>query len=135
MKSALTTLVFWFPMVVIGMLNGILRVVILSVWMTESTARQVATITLIILLTGYVSFVFERLKVRSYSHAFLIGLSWAALTFFFETVLGYFGGHLTLAQIFEEYDLSQGRLWSLVIVALIILPMLFLYRRSSQLGP
>jgi hypothetical protein len=58
-------LIFWLPMVVLGMVNGFFRGLVLNKYFEEPTARQLSTGTLIILLTVYVYLIFERLNIRS----------------------------------------------------------------------
>ena len=57
-------LIFWLPMVVLGMINGFFRGLVLNKYFDETAARQLSTGTLIILLTGYVYFIFDRLNIR-----------------------------------------------------------------------
>lgn len=112
-------------MVLLGMVNGFFRGLVLIRYFDETTARQVSTGILILLLIAYMNLIFDRLAIRSAKQAWAAGLVWALLTFLFETLLGYFVSGLTMTQILIEYDIFQGRLWSLVLLILVILPPIF----------
>jgi len=120
-------LIYWFPMVLLGMANGFFRQFVLNNYLDETAARQVSTLTLIILLTVYVYLVYNKLNIRSEAQALWTGILWMFLTFLFETLLGYFVSGLSMSQIMSEYNIFEGRLWALVPLALTFLP-LALYR-------
>lgn len=116
---------YWLPMPVIGVVNGVLRQTALLPFLDEFIARQVSAVLLVIFLTIYVNAVWRRLGIRSAREAWMTGLIWVLLTMIFEFSLGYFVSGLTFGQIWEEYDLFAGKLWTLVLIALLILPPIF----------
>ena len=116
-------ILFWMPMIVIGMANGLFRELVLrTIVHQEALARQLSTGTLMLLLTLYILGIYGAMKIGSANQTLRIGAMWALLTFTFETFLGYFVSHLTIQQMAGEYNLAQGKLWSLVLVLLLVLP-------------
>lgn len=128
----LRAFVFWLPMVVIGMVNGVFRALVLMEFMPENVARQVSTFILIALLANYILQIFPRLHIHTMTEAFRAGFIWMILTLGFESLLGYFVSGLTWKQVFAEYDLSQGKLWTFVLVALIVIPMVIFQKQKPQ---
>lgn len=116
---------YWLPMPVIGVVNGVLRQTALLPFLDEFIARQVSAVLLVIFLTIYVNAVWRRLGIRSAREAWMTGLIWVLLTMIFEFSLGYFVSGLTFGQMWAEYDLFAGKLWALVLIALLILPPIF----------
>lgn len=112
-------------MVVLAMANGFFRGVVLNRLFDEPAAQQISTATLIVLLSIYVYLVHRRLGIRNHQQALAVGAIWVVLTFFFETLLGYFGSGLSLAEIMSAYNISEGKLWPLVLVAIFLLPLAF----------
>ncbi|HYF67862.1 MAG TPA: hypothetical protein VD884_06995 [Ohtaekwangia sp.] len=123
-------LIYWFPMVLLGMANGFFRQFVLNNYLDETAARQLSTLTLILLLTVYVYLIYNSLNIRSEAQALWTGVLWMFLTFLFETLLGFFVSGLSMSQIMREYDILEGRLWILVLLSLTCLP--YIYFRSKH---
>jgi hypothetical protein len=119
-------------MVVLGMANGFFRGLILNNIFDETSARQLSSITLIILLIVYVYFIYPLLKIRSAKQALVAGILWAFLTFIFETLLGYFVSGLSIVQMMSEYNIFKGKLWVLVLFTLSVLPVIFYWVKGAQ---
>lgn len=132
--SHLNTFLFWLPMVFIGMANGIFRQLVLLNFLGELSARQMSSILLVILLSLYVWLVYPRLRITSTRNAFQVGCTWMFLTFIFETLLGYFISHLSVQQIFSEYNVLEGKFWPLVLLALLFLPVMFRVYYRENIG-
>src|SRR3954452_7809741 len=78
----------WLPMIVIAFINATLRQLVFIKYISELRAHQVSTITLIILCSIYIWFVFPLLDIQNFKQAVLIGLVWVVLTVLFEFSLG-----------------------------------------------
>jgi hypothetical protein len=127
-----TLFVYWLPMPVIGVLNGIFRGLVIIQFMSEFHAKQVSSVLLIALLFFYTKIVFGHLSIHTKSHAWLTGLTWMLLTIVFEFVLGYGVLKHSLASIFSEYNLAAGNLWTLVLLGIATLPFVhFMLRRNT----
>src|SRR2546423_14489654 len=78
----------WLPMIVIAFANATLRELIFIRHYSECRAHQLSTITLIILCSVYVWFVFPLLNIQNFKQSLLIGFVWVLLTVAFEFSLG-----------------------------------------------
>lgn len=123
----------WFPMVLIGIINGIIRQSVYGPSMSELTAHQVSTVTGITLLGFYVWVLTRKWRVRSARQAISIGLIWLALTVAFEFLFGHFVLGHPWSRLFHDYDILDGRLWILVLLWITTAPYVF-YRFGAASG-
>jgi hypothetical protein len=77
-------LLLWLPMIVLAFANASLRELVFVKHFSELKAHQFSTITLIVLCSIYVSFIFPLLNVQHSKQAFLIGFVWVLLTVAFD---------------------------------------------------
>lgn len=61
---------------------------------------------------------------RSSAQAWRIGISWTAATIAFEFLFGHFALGNSWSRLFPEHETRSGRLWSVVLAALLLLPAL-----------
>src|SRR4051812_43484652 len=111
----------WLPMIVIAFANATLRELVLMKYYGEFRAHQLSTITLIILCSIYVWFVFPLLGIQNSIQAFLIGFVWVLLTVTFEFSLGRLTNKSWM-YLFRDYNIFAGRIWLLFLFCLFILP-------------
>jgi len=121
---------FWLPMIVLAFANATLRELVLIKHFSEFRAHQLSTITLIILCSVYVWFVFPLLNIQNSKQAFIIGFVWMLLTVAFEFSLGRLTNK-SWAYLLRDYNLFAGRIWLLFLVCLFILPYLFYILRNK----
>lgn len=119
------TVIAWLPMPFIGVANGMLRQFFLLQYFSNFRAHQLSTLSLILLLIIYVALVYKKLSIKSIKDAWLTGTCWAILTVFFEMAMGHFVSHLTFTEMLAAYNLLSGNLWSLVPLALLVIPFVF----------
>lgn len=113
--------VAWLILCVVMFANGALRAVVLQPRLGEAAARQVASLTGagLVLLAG---FLFARSNPRATSRQLLkVGAAWAAATLIFEFSMGALSG-LGWRQMLADYDVTRGRLWPLVVFAVLLGP-------------
>jgi hypothetical protein len=115
---------FWLPMIVIAFANATFRQLFLLKHFSELRAHQLSTITLMLLCTIYVWAIFMHLQIQSPGQAFLIGSLWVVLTVAFEFSLGRLTNK-SWSYLFHDYHLFAGRIWTLFILYLFLLPYLF----------
>lgn len=115
----------WLPMIVIAIANAGLREMVWDNYFDELTAHQISTATLILFCTVYIGLIFPFIGVRSFNHVLLIGFLWVLLTVGFEFVFGFLVMSNSLKELINDYNLLQGRLWSVFLMGLFILPSLF----------
>lgn len=121
---------FWLPMIVIAFANATLRELVFVKHFSEFRAHQLSTITLIVLCSIYVSFVFRLLNVQNSKQAFLIGFVWVLLTVAFEFSLGRLTSK-SWQYLFQDYNLFAGRIWLLFLMVLFLLPYIFYALRNK----
>ena len=117
-------LLFWLILAVIAIVNGSLRQFTYGRYMTELAAHQLSTVTGIV-LTGAVVWVLNRYwPIASAKQAWIIGACWFVMTIIFEFGFGhYIAGH-SWSRLFADYNLAEGRLWSLFLAWISVLPYL-----------
>ena len=86
-------------MVAIAVANGIAREAWLLPRFGEPLARQISTVSLLVLFTAYIAAVVKLWPIGSGRAALVIGLAWLALTLAFEFGLGHFVSHLSWRQM------------------------------------
>lgn len=114
----------WLVLMAAETLHGLWRVKVLSVWLGDEFARDVAVFTgsLIILLITFACI--DWIPARDARTLLLVGLTWVVLTIGFELALGRFAFHLSLAEIAEDFNLFRGRLLPLGLLFLLFFPLL-----------
>jgi hypothetical protein len=121
----------WLPLVVIGVLNGVIRGMVYEKYVGDLAAHQISTLTGIILMGYYIWWLTGRWKIGSLSHAIIIGQIWLDLTIAFEFLFGhYIMGH-PWSRLLHDYNLLEGRTWVLVLIWVATAPVVFYKIRSS----
>lgn len=122
---------FWLPMILIAFGNATLRELVLIKHFSEFRSHQLSTVTLMLLCTIYVWFVFPYLNIQNQKKSLLIGFAWVLLTMAFEFSLGRLTNK-SWEYLFRDYNLFSGRLWLVFLVCLFMLPYLFYMLRGKQ---
>jgi len=116
-----TYFIAWFPMLVLAILNGTLRDLGYKKYIGELTAYQLSTVSLLILFGIYMFLIVKKYTPSSSRQALLLGQFWMALTLLFEFGFGVYRGN-SWEKMLLDYNLSDGRLWILIPIALAIGP-------------
>jgi hypothetical protein len=109
-------LVGWFGLLALAMLNGTLRAIVTQPLLGETAARALATVILLLALTGYVWWLHRRHPIPRTGQAWAIGAAWVAMTLTFELGWGGLVEDLPGATMLADYDLTAGRIWVLVTI-------------------
>jgi hypothetical protein len=126
-------ILYWLPLMVIGFCNGIFRGLVLAHFFSDLHARQISSLLLIVWVALYTFFIFERLEIKAAQRAWFTGAVWLVATVTFEFFLGLVVVGSTFTSLLTEYNLLEGRLWSLVLIAIGIMPwMVFKYHRQQR---
>ena len=112
---------------VIGILNGVLRVMGYQKYLPEIRAHQLSCFTGVVFIGLAVYFLNRFWPINSTSQAFLIGMIWFALTVLFEFGFGHFIMKHQWKKLVYDYRINKGRLWVVVLIWILIVPM-FIYR-------
>ena len=121
----------WLPLVVIGILNGILRQAGYSKLVGELTAHQISTVTGIVLMGLYIWWLTGKWRIESSGQAICIGLIWLGMTVVFEFVFGHYVMGHPWKKLFHDYNLLEGRVWVLVLMWTTVAPFVFYKLRSK----
>ncbi|HAK61075.1 MAG TPA: hypothetical protein DCO77_11970 [Nitrospiraceae bacterium] len=112
----------WLVMPFIGIMNGIIREYGYAPLMAEVTAHQVSTVTGIILFGLFTWGLGLVWKLHTAREAILIGLLWLLLTIAFEFLFGHYVMQLSWSRLVHDYNLLEGRVWSLLLIWITIAP-------------
>lgn len=132
-SSRLRTRVFvaalggWVVLAVVGVLNGIVRGAVLQPILGVYPAHVVGTLVTGIPASLVVIYLyFERVEVEhTRTELVAVGALWVAMTVAFEFLFGHYVMGYPWSVLLADYNLLAGRLWSLVLVALFVGPLLF----------
>jgi hypothetical protein len=108
------------------------RDVLLRRVMDEGPARQLSTLTLLILLTAYMWLLHRRWPVGEESTALRIGLAWVAMTLVFEFGLGHYVEGKAWSTLLQDYDITTGHVWVLIPLWIAVAPAVI---RRAQTPP
>lgn len=123
-------LLAWIPMMLIGIINGVIREATYGKMLSELRAHQISTFTGALLLGLYIWMIIRFWSPASLQQAVLIGVLWLSLTIIFEFFFGhYIAGH-SWSHLLKDYNLLAGRVWLLILAWITIAPLVF-YRFLS----
>lgn len=114
----------WLLLMLMAIVNGLMREALITPRVGERAGHVASTLILcsVILLVAWLTI--RWLGPRSLGAAWIIGVTWLLLTLSFEFLAGrYLFGH-PWQRLFADYDLSQGRIWPLVLFATLVAPVL-----------
>jgi hypothetical protein len=114
----------WIPMVFIAIANGTIRQLGYGKFVSELTAHQISCFTGITLFFLYTFALSVRMPIESARKACIVGLIWMALTVAFEFIFGHYAAGHPWSTLLHDYNIFAGRLWSLVLAALALMPYL-----------
>jgi hypothetical protein len=123
---------FWFALVPLAILNGLLRERSYGRRVSELRAHQISTLTGM-LLTGLAVWAFATVVPLSDSAVALrVGLIWVAMTIAFEFGFGHWVAGHRWARLLGDYNLLAGRVWLVYLVWIGLLP--YLVHRLAHVG-
>ncbi|WP_325308323.1 hypothetical protein [Longimicrobium sp.] len=124
----------WLVLVVAMVANGALRAMVEP--RIGAAAAQVVSVAmgigLILLITR--PFIAAAQSLSTVQRTEVAG-AWVALTVLFEFGFGHYAMGASWTELFANYDLLQGRLWPLILVALAVSPFLWRPRRPLHFAP
>lgn len=115
----------WLLMIPVAILNGGLRNALFVPWLGELRAHQVSVLTGSLAFFG-VAYALLHTDVKDTPDRELLGLGavWAGATVAFEFVFGHWVMGNSWSTLVADYNIAQGRLWTLVLVAIMLSPLL-----------
>ena len=125
----------WFALFAVMFANGVFRVVVLQPPLGEDRARQVASLTGVVLVLA-ASGVFVRFARAATSTQLLrVGGAWLLATLGVEFLVGRYVSGLSWGALLADYDLWRGRLWPLVLAGVALGPWLCGLLRRRRYRP
>ena len=125
-KIYLQALWFWFVLLILAILNGIIRNAtykpllepIIGNW-----AHQISAITGIIFFFIAI-YLFLKYTKSDYSKRGLlnIGIMWMTMTIIFEFTFGYYFRQSTWSEMVGTYYFWKGELWVFVLISVVVIP-------------
>jgi hypothetical protein len=120
----------WIPMVFIAIANGAIRQLGYGRLLGELSAHQLSCLTGILLFLLYTWCLSRYWPLESSRQALTIGLIWLILTIAFEFLFMHYGAKVPWPKLLQNYNIIEGRLWVLVLVAVWMAPYLVSRIRS-----
>ncbi len=113
----------WVLMVFVAIINGALRNEVYGPKMNELLAHQISTVTGIIMFL-IVMYVFFSKTSADYTQKDLItiGAMWLVFTIAFEFIFGHYVAGNPWSRLFEDYNILEGRVWSLLLLTTLVGP-------------
>lgn len=118
-------LLAWLPMILIGIANGVLRELTYGKYISKLYAHHISTLTGILFFGIYIWRLTRRWELESAKQAFSIGFIWLFLTIAFEFLFGHYVMGNSWSKLFHDYNIFEGRVWSLVLIWITIAPFVF----------
>ena len=121
----------WVGGSVLGIANGVIRELVYKDRIGELRANQIAVAVLVALLALYFSILERRWPIPTLREAIAIGATWTILTVVFEFVFGHWVDGKTWSELFQNYNVADGRLWLLALIWIGAGPAVIRRRRRS----
>lgn len=112
----------WILLVVLAIANGTLRTLVLAPRIGEHTGRFVSTLLLSALIAVAAWLTIPWIEPATESDAWLVGGIWLVLTLAFEFGVGHWVFRNSWDKLLDDYDLSKGRIWILVLATTLLAP-------------
>jgi ABC-type uncharacterized transport system permease subunit len=91
--------------------------------LSEKSGHIISTVTLCALILLVVCLAIGWMDPRNQWQAFLIGVTWAALTLAFEFLVGHYVFGTSCEKLLADYNVLRGRIWPLVPLTCLVAPM------------
>jgi hypothetical protein len=116
-------LAVWFAILLMANVNGAVRQAWLIPQVGETAGRAVSTLALggMVFLVTWLAIGWMRPPTRS--DAMKIGGLWLVLTLAFEFLVGHYVFRQPWVALLEDYDVTRGRIWVLVLVVVLLAPL------------
>jgi hypothetical protein len=128
-------LAVWLVILLLANLNGALREVLLIRPLGPMAGRALSTILLsaIVFLVSW--FTVGWIGPATAGDALRIGILWLVLTLAFEFLVGHYLFRQPWPALLEDYDLSRGRIWVLVLLVVLTAPLITAHLKGLFRSP
>lgn len=114
----------WFAMLLVASINGAIRETILIPRLGDVVGRGISTLILSALVLLLAWSTIRWINPRSTGDAWMIGAAWVVLVLAFEFLAGHYLFGKPWTELTQDYDLSRGRIWILVLITTAVAPSL-----------
>lgn len=127
-------ILIWFGLMVLAIANGTLRTFAIVPYTGERVGHWISTVLLaaLILLATWLGWPW--LAPRNATEAWRIGIGWTLLTLAFGFLAGHYLFKKPWSVLLADYDLSNGRIWIVVLISTLLAPWLVALMRGYKLG-
>ena len=124
-KFYVVTIGTWFLFMILAIINAGIRNGFYKPIIGDLRAHQLSTIIFIamIIIVTYLILRFSNLKLTD-KESFIIGTVWLLLTICFEFLAGHYAFGNSWEKLLADYNILEGRIWSLVLVTTFLAPYL-----------
>jgi phosphate/sulfate permease len=122
MRTLIAYLLLWPGLALLAIANGFVREAGYGRYLSELHAHQVSSLTLAAIL-GLAVWLFSLWRApQSSAQALVIGIIWLAMALSFEFLFGHYVAGHSWSSLLQDYDLSSGRVWPLLLAWTSLLP-------------
>jgi hypothetical protein len=114
----------WFGIMIIAVANGTLRVFVIVPLTGEAVGHIVSSLLLCVLVIFVASLTVRWIGAHTRRALFIAGGLWLALTLAFEFLAGHYVFGRSWEVLLANYDVLDGRVWILVLLATFLGPWL-----------
>ena len=107
----------WVLLLILAILNGGARDVLITPRIGESASHIISTVSLCVLIFLVSFFSIRWINPTGSRDPLIVGLFWVSLTVAFEFLAGHYVFGNSWQKLFADYNVAQGRVWILVLVA------------------
>ena len=127
-------LIVWFGILAIAFANGMLREAWLTPQLGEQLGRAVSSLILAAAVFVVTWFTIGWIRPVSADDAWIVGLVWVAMTLAFEFLAGHYLFGNPWSRLLAEYNVVEGRIWALVLIATLVAPIVTARAQSLLLS-
>jgi hypothetical protein len=128
--------VIWLVLLVIAVTAGIARTLLLEPRVGEQLGHVIGTALVIVVFSTVIWLTFDWVSpLADPLNAWVIGLGWVMATMLFEFLFGHYVDGAPWSRLVADYNVLRGRLWILVPLTLLFVPVLETLVRRRELAP
>lgn len=116
-------LAIWLGILLLANLNGAIREVWLIPTLGQTAGRALSTLVLSALVLVVTWLAIGWIRPATPQDALIIGVLWLALTLAFEFLVGHYVFRKPWAELTQDYDVTRGRIWPLVLLMVLFAPL------------
>lgn len=121
----------WLLILVLAIVNGAFRQALLLPRLGEKVAHVISTLLLSLMVLFASWLLIPWVRPAGMGDAWLIGASWVILTVGFEFLAGHYVFGTPWERLLGDYNVADGRIWILVLVAVLLGPVLVVSLRGT----